>query len=227
MSSHGFSWDKFSKVPVVGIIRGLSFDDIRQILPVYVASGLTTIEITMNTASAMDIIRYAADNFSGKLNVGAGTVCNEKDLAEALSSGAQFIVTPIISEKVIKSCVEQQIPIFPGAFTPTEIYRAWELGASMVKVYPATSLGSDYIKDVKAPLNHIKLMPTGGINKNNVAEFIRAGSDGLGVGGQLFDKKCIADQDWQALESHFKEFVKYFKIEPGTKSQEPRTKNKE
>ncbi len=210
MSSQGFSWDSFFKVPVVGIIRGLSFDDIRQILPVYVSSGLTTIEITMNTASAKDIIRYAADSFSGKLNVGAGTVCNEKDLDEALSAGAGFIVTPIISEAVIRSCVKQGVPIFPGAFTPTEIYHAWELGASMVKVYPATSLGSAYIKDVKAPLNQIKLMPTGGINKDNIEEFIKAGADGFGVGGQLFDKKSIENKDWVSLENHFKEFVKHF-----------------
>lgn len=210
MRSQGFSWDMFSKVPVVGIIRGLSFEDIKQILPVYVSSGLTTIEITMNTASAKEIIRYAADNFSGKLNVGAGTVCNEKDLNEALSAGAGFIVTPIISEAVIESCVKQGVPIFPGAFTPTEIYHAWELGASMVKVYPATSLGPDYIKDVKAPLNQVKLMPTGGINKDNIKEFINAGADGFGVGGQLFDKQSIENKDWDSLERHFMEFVKHF-----------------
>lgn len=213
MSNKGFSWDKFHKVPVVGIIRGLSFDDIRQILPVYVSSGLTTIEITMNTDSAKDIIRYAVENFSEALNVGAGTVCNERDLDEALSAGAEFIVTPIISEAVIRACVKQGVPVFPGAFTPTEIYHAWELGASMVKVYPATSLGPAYIKDVKAPLNQIKLMPTGGINKDNIAEFKKAGADGFGVGGQLFDKKSIESRDWGALEEHFKEFVKRVEVE--------------
>ncbi len=213
MSNKGFSWDKFHKVPVVGIIRGLSFDDIRQILPVYVSSGLTTIEITMNTDSAKDIIRYAVENFSEALNVGAGTVCNERDLDEALSAGAEFIVTPIISEAVIRACVKQGVPVFPGAFTPTEIYHAWELGASMVKVYPATSLGSAYIKDVKAPLNQIKLMPTGGINKDNIAEFKKAGADGFGVGGQLFDKKSIESRDWGALEEHFKEFVRRVEVE--------------
>ena len=211
MNRSGFSWDEFHSVPVVGIIRGLTFDEIKQILPVYISSGLTTIEITMNTISATEIIRYAVDNYSGQLNIGAGTVCDERGLQEALASGAQFIVTPIISEAVIKSCVKQQIPIFPGAFTPTEIYHAWELGASMVKVYPATSLGSGYIKDVKAPLNQIKLMPTGGINKDNIAEFMKAGADGLGVGSQLFDKEMIKNRDWMGLEEHFRGFVGYFK----------------
>ena len=210
MSSSVFSWEAFHRVPVIGIIRGLTFDEIRQILPVYVSSGLTTIEITMNTISASEIIRYAVDNYEGQLNVGAGTVCNEIDLENALSAGAGFIVTPIISERVIKSCVQQKIPIFPGAFTPTEIYHAWELGASMVKVYPATSLGPGYIKDVKAPLSQIKLMPTGGINKDNIEEFMKAGADGLGVGSQLFDKDLIKDKNWEGLEGHFGEFVKYF-----------------
>lgn len=210
MNSSGFSWDAFNSVPIVGIIRGLSFDEIREILPVYVSSGLTTIEITMNTEGAKEIISYASRNYSGQLNVGAGTVCDEKGLEEALSAGAQFIVTPILNETVIKSCVDKNVPIFPGAFTPTEIYRAWEAGASMVKVYPATSLGSGYIKDVKAPLNHIKLMPTGGINKDNIGEFIEAGADGLGVGGQLFDKQLVKSEDWKGLEKHFRLFTEYF-----------------
>ncbi|MEJ7694784.1 bifunctional 4-hydroxy-2-oxoglutarate aldolase/2-dehydro-3-deoxy-phosphogluconate aldolase [Daejeonella sp.] len=211
MNRSGFSWDAFHRVPVVGIIRGLTFDEIKEILPVYVSSGLTTIEITMNTIAAKEIISYAAANYSGRLNVGAGTVCDERGLEDALSAGAQFIVTPILNDAVIKSCVDQNVPIFPGAYTPTEIYRAWELGASMVKVYPATSLGSGYIKDVKAPLNHIKLMPTGGIHKDNIAEFMQAGADGLGVGSQLFDKKLIKDKDWSGLEEHFRTFAEYFK----------------
>ncbi|MES3017691.1 MAG: bifunctional 4-hydroxy-2-oxoglutarate aldolase/2-dehydro-3-deoxy-phosphogluconate aldolase [Bacteroidota bacterium] len=211
MDSSVFSWDAFKSVPVVGIIRGLTFDEIKEILPVYISSGLTTIEITMNTNAAAEIIKYAAVNYTGQLNVGAGTVCDEKGLHEATSAGAQFIVTPILNEGVIRSCVEQKIPIFPGAYTPTEIYRAWESGASMVKVYPATSLGSGYIKDVKAPLNHIKLMPTGGINKGNIAEFMKAGADALGVGGQLFDKELIMNKNWYGLEDHFNEFVNYFR----------------
>ena len=210
MNKTEFCWDIFYSVPLVGIIRGHSFGEVKQILPVYVSSGLTTIEITMNTASAPEIIRFAIDNYRGQLNVGAGTVCNESDLEKALSAGAQFIVTPIINEAVIKSCVKRDIPIFPGAFTPTEIYRAWELGASMVKVFPATSLGAGYIKDVKAPLNQIRLMPTGGITKENIGEFMKAGADGLGVGSQLFDKELIKENDWKGLEEHFGGFVRCF-----------------
>ena len=210
MNNQEFSWQEFSKVPVVGIIRNLSIDEISKILLVYHAAGLTTIEITMNTPFAADIIRSATEQYKGKLNVGAGTVCSVEDLKLALEAGAQFIVTPILNPEVVKLCVKSKIPVFPGAYTPTEIYQAWELGADMVKVYPATALGPDYIRDVKAPLNKIKLMPTGGISLNNLEAFMKAGADGLGIGGQLFDKELIKNQDWDGLLEHFKQYVKYF-----------------
>lgn len=125
----------------------------------------------------------------------------------AIKAGSQFIVTPILDPDVVRTCVSKNIPVFPGAYTPTEIYQAWKLGASMVKVYPATSLGPEYIKDVKAPLTNIKLMPTGGINLDNIQIFIKAGADGLGIGSQLFDKTLIKDENWDGLELHFKQYV--------------------
>jgi len=210
MNNQEFSWKDFSRVPLIGIIRNLTFDEIAKILPVYHAAGLTTIEITMNTPFAEDIIRYAAEQYKGRLNVGAGTVCSTEDLKLALQAGAQFIVTPILNPEVVRNCVKSKIPVFPGAYTPTEIYQAWKLGADMVKVYPATALGPDYIKDVKAPLNKIKLMPTGGISLNNIEIFMKAGADGLGIGGQLFDKQLIKNEDWDGLLEHFKQYVKYF-----------------
>ena len=207
MNNQEFSWNGFSKVPIVGIIRNLSFDTIEKILPIYLSAGLTTIEITMNTQAAKEIIRFAADKYKGQLNVGAGTVCNTDELDMAIRAGSQFIVTPILDPDVVRTCVSKNIPVFPGAYTPTEIYQAWKLGASMVKVYPATSLGPEYIKDVKAPLNKIKLMPTGGINLDNIQTFIKAGADGLGIGSQLFDKTLIKDENWKGLELHFKQYV--------------------
>jgi len=207
MNNQEFSWQEFSKMPLVGIIRNLTFDQIAKILPVYHAAGLTTIEITMNTPFAVDIIRYAVEQFKGRLNVGAGTVCSTDDLKMALQAGAQFIVTPILNPEVVRDCVKSKIPVFPGAYTPTEIYQAWELGADIVKVYPATALGPDYIKDVKAPLNKIKLMPTGGISLNNIEVFMKSGADGLGIGGQLFDKQLIKNEDWDGLLEHFKQYV--------------------
>lgn len=201
-----FSWELFQKAPLVGIIRNIAMDDLVKILPVFREAGLTTVEITMNTPDAAKMIRYALENESDGLNIGAGTVCTKDDLKEALKAGAQFIVTPVINKKVIKSCVKKEIPIFPGAFTPTEIYNAWTLGASMVKIYPATSLGPEYIKDLKAPMNQLKLLPTGGVSLENMSAFLKAGANGLGIGGQLFDKKLIQEKNWEALKTHFREF---------------------
>ncbi|MHA4740252.1 bifunctional 4-hydroxy-2-oxoglutarate aldolase/2-dehydro-3-deoxy-phosphogluconate aldolase [Dyadobacter sp. MSC1_007] len=207
MSEHSFSWELFNKAPLVGIIRNVSPEDLKSILPIYREAGLTTVEITMNTPGATDMIRYAIENEHYGLNIGAGTVCTKEDLDLALEAGAQFIVTPVISKKVIKSCVKKGIPVFPGAFTPTEIYNAWTLGASMVKIYPATSLGPEYIKDLKAPMNQLKLLPTGGVGLENMAAFLKAGANGLGIGGQLFDKDLIKNKNWDGLKAHFLQFV--------------------
>ncbi|KQS28265.1 bifunctional 4-hydroxy-2-oxoglutarate aldolase/2-dehydro-3-deoxy-phosphogluconate aldolase [Dyadobacter sp. Leaf189] len=207
MNKEKFSFPLFEKAPLVGIIRNVDLEDIKQILPIYREAGLTTVEITMNTPGAADIIRYAVENEAAGLNIGAGTVCTKDDLKSALKAGAQFIVTPVISKKVIKSCVKKGVPVFPGAFTPTEIYNAWSLGATMVKIYPATSLGPEYIKDLKAPMNQLKLLPTGGVGLDNMVAFMKAGANGLGIGGQLFDKKLIQNKDWEGLKSHFIQFV--------------------
>ncbi|WP_342086383.1 bifunctional 4-hydroxy-2-oxoglutarate aldolase/2-dehydro-3-deoxy-phosphogluconate aldolase [Dyadobacter sp. OTU695] len=207
MSEHTFSWELFNKAPLVGIIRNVSPEDVKRILPIYREAGLTTVEITMNTPGATDIIRYALENEHYGLNIGAGTVCTKDDLDAALEAGAQFIVTPVLSKKVIKSCVKKGIPVFPGAYTPTEIFNAWSLGASMVKIYPATALGPGYIKDLKAPMNQLKLLPTGGVSLENMEAFLKAGANGLGIGGQLFDKKLIQDKNWDGLKAHFLQFV--------------------
>jgi 2-dehydro-3-deoxyphosphogluconate aldolase / (4S)-4-hydroxy-2-oxoglutarate aldolase len=121
-------------------------------------------------------------------------------------------VTPVIRKKIIRSCVKKEIPIFPGAFTPSEIYNAWLLGASMVKVFPAKTLGPDYIKDVKAPLSQVKLMPTGGVDLDSIESFKKAGADGYGIGSPLFKKNMIREKDWVGLKEHFKKFVEKFSV---------------
>ncbi|HLL94363.1 MAG TPA: bifunctional 4-hydroxy-2-oxoglutarate aldolase/2-dehydro-3-deoxy-phosphogluconate aldolase [Spirosoma sp.] len=208
MSDSKFSWPLFDQAPLVGIIRNVPTIDVIQLLPLFWESGLTTLEITMNTPGAETLIQYAREHYADSLNVGAGTVCTTDDLTRALAAGAQFIVSPIVSRPVILACVGQGIPVFPGAFTPTEIYEAWSLGASMVKVFPATSLGPGYIKDLKAPLSQVKLLPTGGVTLSNLADFFQAGANGVGVGSQLFNNVLIQDKDWTGLKNHFQEFSK-------------------
>ena len=196
-------WDKFNSAPIVGIIRGQSLEVVMKIAKAYEDAGLSLLEVTMNTPGAAAMISTLRNEFPS-LSIGAGTVCNLTDLREAIDAGAQFIVTPIIDETVIQHAVEENIPIFPGAFSPTEIYKAWSLGASAVKVYPATKLGVEFIKDVLGPLDQIKLLPTGGVSKSNIKAFFEAGACGVGMGSSLIDKNLVEAGDFEGLKKHFK-----------------------
>jgi len=207
-----FSWELFDKMPVVGIIRNLTVADINFVLPIYKQAGFTTIEITLNTPEALSVISSLALEYKGELNVGAGTVCTLDDLTDAVNAGANFIVTPIFKAEVVKKCVSMEVPIFPGAFSPTEIYEAWELGASMIKLYPASVVGPAYVSAVLAPLNKVKLMPTGGIHLSNMLAFMKAGATSLGIGSELFDKKIIQKRDSEAMLNHFTLFAQQMQL---------------
>jgi 2-dehydro-3-deoxyphosphogluconate aldolase/(4S)-4-hydroxy-2-oxoglutarate aldolase len=208
---HRFSWELFDSIPVVGIIRGLPAQQVHMLAQHYQAAGLNTLEVTMNTAGAATTINGLVKEFGGRLNIGAGTVCNLDDLRTALDAGAQFIVTPVLEESVIDACVKEKIPVFPGAYTPTEIFRAWHRGAAMVKIFPATRLGPEFIKEVLAPLNYLKLIPTGGITVDNFTDFLKAGATGLGMGSQLFPKELVEQEKWSALSAHFSTLVERYK----------------
>ncbi|MBB6461958.1 bifunctional 4-hydroxy-2-oxoglutarate aldolase/2-dehydro-3-deoxy-phosphogluconate aldolase [Flammeovirga kamogawensis] len=203
MNKQVFSWDAFNEAPVVGIMRGVSIETIHRIMPIYSKAGLKTVEITMNTEGAAKIIKEMRHVYP-ELNVGAGTVCNLDDFFKAVDAGAQFIVTPIVNEDIFTACKKLNIPLFPGALTPTEIYKAWSLGASAVKVFPCSQFGVGYIKDVLAPLNKIKLLPTGGVDKSNIQAFFKAGAVGVGMGGSLFPKDLLVEGKENELEEHFR-----------------------
>lgn len=207
MAGNQFSWEMFNKMPLVGIMRNFKQSDIENILPAYADGGLNTIEITMNSGSAVESIEFIAENFAGRLNVGAGTVLTKEELEIALKAGAQFIVTPVVNLQIIDKCRQLKVPIFCGAYTPTEIFTAWNAGADMVKVFPMVGDAIEYIKAVRGPLPHIKLLPTGGVNLDNCVSFFKAGASGIGAGGQLFDKDMISRKDWSALRDHFSKFV--------------------
>lgn len=207
MNNKSFSWELFEQVPIVGILRNIAFEDFKSVFEICKKVGLTNLEITMNTAGVEEMISYGVENSNRQMNIGAGTVCNVTELDRALKAGSQFIVTPILSKAVIGKCVEMEIPIFPGAYTPTEIYTAWSWGAKVVKIFPATTLGPSFIKDLKGPLAQIKLLPTGGVNLENIHEFKAAGAVGYGIGSQLFDKKLIANRNWTGLHEHIEKYI--------------------
>lgn len=205
-----FSDDLFNQLPIIGILRGYSKTTTLKIIDIYEKAGFKNIEITMNTPDVINIIAAVVKKYAGQLNIGAGTVLTQQHVENVLSVGGHFIVSPIVDIDVIQYCQSKGIPIFPGAYTPTEIYQAWKAGAKMVKVFPARNLGPTYIKDVLAPLDDIALLPTGGVNMDNLNAYLEVGAQGFGMGGLLFDKQLIEKEDWVGLENHLLEIRKKF-----------------
>ena len=206
-----YSRELFQELPVVGILRGFKEEQMAEIIEASIRGGLRNIEFTMNTPGASRQIRAAVALAQGRMNIGAGTVINRQLLDEALAAGASFVVTPTVEPLVITECVRQKIPVFPGALSPTEIVSAWELGATMVKVFPAETLGPGYIRALKAPLPHIRLLPTGGVDLNTLPAFLKAGAEGFGVGSPLFDRNRIESCDWPWLEARCRAFAETYR----------------
>lgn len=202
-----FSSELFERVPIVGILRGLAARHLSPAVQAVLEGGLTNLEVTMNSPGAADQIRQAAELAGPRMNVGAGTVTSLARLEEARQAGASFIVTPTVSPEVIARCVELGLPVFPGALTPTEILQAWQLGATAVKVFPADLFGPNYIRSVLAPLSEVRLMPTGGIDITNLADYWKAGARSFGVGTPLFRPDRIAAEDWAWLMQQAARFV--------------------
>lgn len=202
-----FKQDLFDKLPVIGIMRHFPEEFLNNTVSTFKEAGLTTLEVTINSKNAVQIITRLVNDFGDVLNIGAGTVCSLADLDVALAAGSQFIITPVINEEVIKKCVSLNIPIFPGAFTPSEIYKAWSLGATMIKLFPAGHLGPSYIKDILAPLNKVQLIATGGITTENFTDYLKAGAKGVGMGSHLFPKALIETKNQDSLKEFYKKFI--------------------
>ena len=202
-----FCPETFARLPLVGILRGFSMEATAASVQAALRGGLSNLEITMNTPGAAEQIRLVSELAGTQANVGAGTVCSLATLDAALAAGASFIVTPVVAEEVIVECVKRGVPVFPGAFTPTEIHRAWSLGATLVKLFPADCFGPGYVKAVKAPLDGVKLMPTGGVSLDNITEYRRAGADAFGLGSPLFDSKQVAAENWDWITTQTERYV--------------------
>jgi 2-dehydro-3-deoxyphosphogluconate aldolase/(4S)-4-hydroxy-2-oxoglutarate aldolase len=170
-------------------------------------AGVRVVEVTMNTAGATGMLAAIAGQFGGRLVVGAGTVMLPSEVDQAIDAGAQLIVSPHLNESVVERAGGRGVVVIPGAFTPTEIVRAWTVGADFVKVFPAGPVGPRYIRDVLAPLNQIPLVPTGGVGLDNAAEFIRAGAVALGLGSALVDPKLVASGQLEQIGETARKFL--------------------
>ena len=189
---------------IVAIIRANSANELIDAAAAIHAGGVNVIEVTMTTPNALQVISDVSSAYGDSVLVGAGSVLDAETARAVMLAGAEFIVSPVTKAHVIEICNRYGKVVIPGAFTPTEILTAWEAGADYVKVFPSSGVGASYIKDVKAPLPHIPLVPTGGINAENAAEFISAGATALGVGSSLVNNQLIEAGQFEALTERAK-----------------------
>jgi 2-dehydro-3-deoxyphosphogluconate aldolase / (4S)-4-hydroxy-2-oxoglutarate aldolase len=193
-----------------GIIAIVRAQQAAQVVPLFealIAGGIRAIEITMTTPNALAAIREARDKIGERALIGVGTVLEADTCRAAITAGAEFVVTPICRTELVAIAHTAGCPIMLGAYTPTEAQLAHEAGADFIKIFPADTLGPGYIKALRAPLPHLRIVPTGGVDLQNVADFLKAGCAALGVGSSLVSAKILQAADWHELTRRASSFV--------------------
>ncbi len=198
---------EFNDLPIMGIIRGIELGDVLPLTEAIIAAGLKTVEITMNTREADVLIKKMVEVAGGRLTIGAGTVLSVDDLKKAVDSGATFCVSPTLIDDLVDYCVKKSIPVFPGAFTPQEVYNAHLRGATMVKVFPARFLGPSYFKELKGPFDKIELLACGGITPETIGDYLSCGASAVAFGGSIFRNEWIRSRDFSSIRESIKGLV--------------------
>ena len=197
--------ERLTRDGVVAIVRLDDLSPAVALTEALIAGGVTTIEFTYTNPLAGQVITEVRAAVGDRAAIGAGTVLDPETARAAILAGSEFIVTPTLNPATIELCRRYSIPAVVGAFTPTEILTAWEAGASIVKVFPASVGGPRYLKDVKGPLPQVKLIPTGGVSAETAADFIKAGAEAIAAGSNLVDAKSVANADWTTITTRARE----------------------
>ena len=198
---------------LIPVVRADSSDQAMRAVAALKAGGLDVLEVTMTVPGAIEVIRVLCSEYGADALIGAGTVLDPETAQACIQAGAQFIVSPALNEETIAFCGEQDVVIFPGALTPTEVVRAWKAGADAVKVFPVGAVGgASYLKALKAPLPQIELIPTGGVSLKTAADFIKAGAMALGVGADLVDPQALRDGNGNLITERAREFLEIVRV---------------
>ena len=184
---------------IIAIIRTPSPNPIPQTCEALLKGGVTAIEITLTVPNALEALRRVRARFADRIVLGAGTILNAGSCRDAITAGAEYIVTPVTKEEIIRAAHDQDRPVMSGAYTPTEAQQAHEWGADFIKLFPADQLGASYVKALLAPLPHLRVVPTGGVDLKTAASFLQAGCVALGVGSSLVSAPRIRDGAWQEI----------------------------
>lgn len=202
--------DVLDIIETTGVVAVVRLSDAAQAAAVASAlaiGGVHAIEITMTVPRAVDLIAELCDALSADVVVGAGTVLDAHTAEAVIAAGARFVVTPALRPAVIEVCRRHDVAVIPGCFTPTEILTAWEAGADIVKVFPATALGPAFFTDIRGPLPEVRLMPTGGVTRDNAGGWIRAGAVAIGVGTALVDQRAVTAGQFDVLAANARHFI--------------------
>lgn len=191
----------------IAIVR---LDDLSEALAIaraLIGGGITVMEFTLTNRDALGAVERVRAELGTAATVGAGTMLDAESARAAIGSGAQFLVSPALEPEVVRAGVEAGVPVVCGALTPTEILAAHRLGAALVKVFPARAFGPAYIKDLLAPLPELRLVPTGGVDLENCADFLRAGAYSVGLGSSLVRERLVAERAWDGLTELARRFA--------------------
>ena len=199
--------EQVQQLGVVAVIRIKDPGKLRAVVDALVEGGVRALEVTMTVPGAVGLIRELAPAMPPGFLLGAGTVTSVDTAHAVIDAGATYVVSPVFQPAVIAACHAHDVAAMPGCFSPSEIFAAHELGADIIKVFPATSLGPQFIKDVRAPLPQVKLMPTGGVSLDNAHDWIRAGAVAVGIGSALLDAKAIEDGRFEAITANARRVV--------------------
>ena len=196
---------------IVAVIRAENGDLLVDVAESLLAGGVEVMEVTFTVPRATRVLEKVADRIGSRILLGAGTVLDTETCRTAILAGAEFIVSPAVNVDVIELCKRYSKPVMPGALTPTEVITAWQAGADIVKIFPSEITGPKYLKALHGPLPHIRLMPTGGVNLETAAEFLRCGACALGIGSSLVDPKVVASGDLKKIETLARQYVQIVK----------------
>jgi 2-dehydro-3-deoxyphosphogluconate aldolase/(4S)-4-hydroxy-2-oxoglutarate aldolase len=206
---------RITELGIVAVIRTPTFDLVQPVCEALVEAGVVALEVTLTVPDALRALREVSDRFGTRVLLGAGTVLNAQQCRDAIHAGACYIISPIMKLEIAEAAHALDKPVMLGAYTPTEAQLAHEAGADFIKIFPADKLGPGYIKNIRAPLPHLRIVPTGGVDLQTAPEFLKAGCAALGVGSSLLSAEILKTKNWTELTRLAREFVQVVRVTRG------------
>lgn len=194
------AFEQLKQERIIAILRHVPDEQADGLIAALDRAGVVFVEATLNSAGALGMISRWREQYGDRMRIGAGTVLDVNMAKEAVSAGAEYLIAPNLDEAVVNYAREQSIDVYPGAMTPSEIVRAWNAGATAVKIFPMASMGLAYLREIRAPLSHIPMIATGGVRLDNIHQFIQAGATAVGLGGSIVNMDLVKEGRFDEIE---------------------------